>query len=657
MTSPYAPRGDAPGSGAVTPRPDQRQAGTTPAGAGPAPASNVVRARQVIITGPTDGLFVYDSAGELVAAIVGQDGTDPLDGEPTQAVAQFGVDGQGQTVITASGVVELQNAAGQSEIILDPADPAVFVYSGSSSQPPVFGLDSGAPWTTIETALGVAAIAGWKGYNTGLPTSHIWPGADYPIPAGVTVPMACFKPAIQASAPYIDSADAAQLALIFAQAPVGSYSTCWQEGEAHSHGFTAAQIVGMHSQAWTIFQANAPAGAFYCQDFTTYSAYAGAGPGHTPMSTYVCCPANGGPALDAYFADWYPNTTGDAAATTSIDLWIASLTSVIAGPVIGIAETNYTTGTGGITWTGGDAAWFEQSYAWAVENGCIIYWPYFDTANGVPWGPPSSGAIAALTTAAQAAATPAALIVSIAPDAGTDPSGNAYLPGICSYDPLATSQLVAGGIEFYSPAATAEPGSMGATDVSDALVIESPQATGHNQTTVVLEGGYPAGNVWVGTATSNAGQAIINAGWPTAPVTTARLEVAGTAAADAVVAIVSGAAETWHSLTPGNSWANSGAGPDLQYRMVASPPNSVEVIGDLTPGTITNGTVIATLPSGYVPATTQTIPVVVPNGTPTTPGAMRLAASSGTGTIICEQLSGITGSDRVAFHAFISLDA
>ena len=82
MTNPYAPRGDAPSAGVQAPRPDQRQAGTTQPGAGPAPASQVIRARQVIITGPTDGLFVYNSAGVLVAAIVGQDGTDPNTGDP-----------------------------------------------------------------------------------------------------------------------------------------------------------------------------------------------------------------------------------------------------------------------------------------------------------------------------------------------------------------------------------------------------------------------------------------------------------------------------------------------------------------------------------------------------------------------------------------------
>lgn len=65
----------------MTRRPDQRVRGTVRAGTGPAPSSGIVRATQVVVfgTGPgQSGIFVYNSAGNLIGAWVGQDTTDPL---------------------------------------------------------------------------------------------------------------------------------------------------------------------------------------------------------------------------------------------------------------------------------------------------------------------------------------------------------------------------------------------------------------------------------------------------------------------------------------------------------------------------------------------------------------------------------------------------
>lgn len=114
-----------------------------------------------------------------------------------------------------------------------------------------------------------------------------------------------------------------------------------------------------------------------------------------------------------------------------------------------------------------------------------------------------------------------------------------------------------------------------------------------------------------------------------------------------------GTAETWHSLSPGNGWVNSGNGPDFQYRMIASPPNTVEIIGDLTGGTMTDGTVVATLPAGYRPATQQQVATVLP-GTGATANMRFFVGTSG--NIECEGMSALT-TPRVTVHGFISLDA
>ena len=58
--------------------------------------------------------------------------------------------------------------------------------------------------------------------------------------------------------------------------------------------------------------------------------------------------------------------------------------------------------------------------------------------------------------------------------------------------------------------------------------------------------------------------------------------------------------ESWHSMTLLNSWANSAGNTAARYRMVASPPNSVQIQGVLDATAATNSRFF-TLPSGYVP--------------------------------------------------------
>lgn len=73
-----------------------------------------------------------------------------------------------------------------------------------------------------------------------------------------------------------------------------------------------------------------------------------------------------------------------------------------------------------------------------------------------------------------------------------------------------------------------------------------------------------------------------------------------------------GTYETWHLLTGTyqNGWSDAGGGFSKgQYRRVASPARSVQLIGRLTPGTRTAGTLLFTLPGDYVPATTSIHPV------------------------------------------------
>lgn len=82
------------------------------------------------------------------------------------------------------------------------------------------------------------------------------------------------------------------------------------------------------------------------------------------------------------------------------------------------------------------------------------------------------------------------------------------------------------------------------------------------------------------------------------------LRLAGDTRSTGIVSEVSGADETWHSVTINPPWSNRGAGfPGFSYRLVPSPINSVQLVGQLTVGGAASGSTIGTLPAGYRPTT------------------------------------------------------
>jgi hypothetical protein len=226
-----------------------------------------------------------------------------------------------------------------------------------------------------------------------------------------------------------------------------------------------------------------------------------------------------------------------------------------------------------------------------------------------------------------------------------------YAEGISSYDYVTTDQYA----NMAAGQLTLGPTSGGVTGFAGVEWNNASQVAGNTGPAMTLSATDGATTmetfIDILSPKSSRSYGIVNVySWePTASVAVpCQLNVYGS-----VNAITSGAIETWHALTPGNSWSNSGSGPDLQYRMLASPPNTVEIIGDLATGTVTNGTVIATLP--YTANSNQVIAVTLPSGTPTSINNCRLFYTASSGTIACEGMAGLSG--RVAIHAFISLDA
>lgn len=74
--------------------------------------------------------------------------------------------------------------------------------------------------------------------------------------------------------------------------------------------------------------------------------------------------------------------------------------------------------------------------------------------------------------------------------------------------------------------------------------------------------------------------------------------------AEAVTALQAAAqASAWIPFTLLNGWTNRGSGfPAAAYRTPGYPLNSVDIIGQIIPGTKTDGTVLFTLPVGLRPA-------------------------------------------------------
>lgn len=114
------------------------------------------------------------------------------------------------------------------------------------------------------------------------------------------------------------------------------------------------------------------------------------------------------------------------------------------------------------------------------------------------------------------------------------------------------------------------------------------------------------------------------------------------------------AAETWNSMTLQNSWANFGSGfANAKYRKTIVG-SSIEIIGTISGGVTTNGTVVANLPAGYRPVSNIRNVVYAQGGSlnvsTETPGCT--LNTSGDLTLV-----GCGSANTVAFHCIIPLDA
>lgn len=104
----------------------------------------------------------------------------------------------------------------------------------------------------------------------------------------------------------------------------------------------------------------------------------------------------------------------------------------------------------------------------------------------------------------------------------------------------------------------------------------------------------------------------------------------------------------WFPLTPQNGWANSGSGPNAAYRWDGS---QLEVIADLTAGTLTAGTSILTLPAVAHAQTLDLLDVT------TRSARAQLNVGTGGGVTFFQGIGTVAASDRCFLHGRISTDA
>jgi hypothetical protein len=269
----------------------------------------------------------------------------------------------------------------------------------SGSPKPVCGTDYDAnTWKTISTATG--GLAGFRAYaapSAGVPAA--WPGSAGVIPATATLPVISIKPDIPT---VLSGSLDAQLAAYFALVPAGAWVTLWHEGDAAANGFTAAQILGLHSHVYPIFTANAPATAQYVQITAGYTGNPLSS--HYPLSQWVCCPANGGPLLDVYCMDSYPDLVTD----TATSIWNRTMhglpgtsngvASVATGGQFAITETGISSA---LVAAGGQsrASWYNDSYAFAKANSMLAFFSYWEGTGSAPyaWNASDTATIAALS--------------------------------------------------------------------------------------------------------------------------------------------------------------------------------------------------------------------------------------------------------------------
>lgn len=256
------------------------------------------------------------------------------------------------------------------------------------------------------------------------------------------------------------------------------------------------------------------------------------------------------------------------------------------------------------------------------------------------------------------------LIISIAPETGTDQYGNKYLEGVTSYQqPGGNFSNLNGGMVSVGNVdanANSNPGSMtnegpqpqggttldsgtnGALDTSVHIDLISLQNNTNTSVACVVVGSGPASGGF--DAVDGSRFQVVDGDILTQNFIH-RL--------DPDVPSIRESPHLFTGFGYTNGWKDSDIGP--RGAAVLLPiPNLMMIYGDLTGGTLTDGTTIVTLSSSYRPVNGWVIGVTIP-GTGAAAN-MRLFLGNG-GQLQCFGMSGLGAGPRVTFSMIINLNA
>jgi hypothetical protein len=453
-------------------RPDQLRSNYPPTGVQPGSATGIIRARLVIISGTSGGVFVYNGTPALgnppIVSITAAS-TDPYGNAviPGLDVTEGSITGTVITGASITGATITGTTFDGTDFVVN--QDGMFFYS---STPGVFLGTNHGSFTTVEAAVGT--LLAFRGYNfqaDGIPSAY--PGTNAgPIPAGVTVPVISFyPPQISAGAFYdvvglkngtYDSFLTAYFSSVTVPAGGTVYMTCFHEGESNIYAAgepapvrngTAAEYAAMHAHLHTLCSTHAPAGVKYGQIFSSFSENTGSS--SYPLAQWVA------PGMDFYGIDGYEGSSADTIAN-QFDTPAAAIETVQTAPLLLVPETN--------SYLEADRPlWFADVAQWCTTNGAPVMCTFWGSAP-YAWVAGDTATIAELTSILDNPPTVAELIASVAPVAGTDASGNAYLAGLAAYEGNSAVAIEGNELAFASA-----PGVAGPWTVSVAVTEESGQ--------------------------------------------------------------------------------------------------------------------------------------------------------------------------------------
>src|ERR1700691_3107011 len=246
--------------------------------------------------------------------------------------------------------------------------------------PPLFWIpqrifDSGnTSWISITGDIGTVLCE--RFYFT--PFDNVPAAVPSPEP-GVTTMVVSIKPNV---AEVLTGALDSELIALFEQVRPGDMWTCWHEGETKVD--TPTDLVAVLTHCYELFKEYAPHSATFGQICASYTASGFSS--HGPLGQWVCCPFNGGAELDWFGIDAYP-VNANYTFMETIGPVVTEVEAIMGyTPAWALTECNVVASVGVAYTDAQQLQYFQDAWAWAIDNTALTFIPYFGNEPDV-WPP------------------------------------------------------------------------------------------------------------------------------------------------------------------------------------------------------------------------------------------------------------------------------